>query len=98
MNRKYLRLSNKVIKSVDSKGKELFFTKAEGAVPFQNTFFGDEVQYEVSANGVEIEMNNEEKSYTDAVILTFGVEEEDNVRYADVIICDLLGTFISDWY
>ena len=89
------QLSSKVIKSAD--GKQ-YFSKAEGAADFQKTFFGDEEQYEISAQGVEIELKNQEGAFTCAILLTFCKEDDKNASFVDVLISDMLGTFISDWY
>ena len=95
MKYKFEQLSNKVIKSAD--GKQ-FFSKAESAVDFQKTFFGDEEQYEISGQVAEIELKNHKGAFTDAIILTFCKEDDESTSFVDVLISDLLGTFISDWY
>ena len=95
MKYKFEQLSNKVIKSAD--GKQ-FFSKAEGVADFQKTFFGDEERYEISAKGAVIELKNHKGTFTDAIILTFCKEDDESTLFVDVLISDMLGTFISDWY
>lgn len=95
MKKRFLQLSNKVIKSVDG---ELFFTKAEGSMSFQKTFFGEEDQYGLYAQDVYVGLNGQEGTITDAVLLTFWNENEESSHCVEVLICDLLGTFISDWH
>ena len=95
MKDRFEQLSNKVIKSAE--GKQ-FFSKAEGVADFQKTFFGDEDQYGISAKDVEIELKSHNGTFTDAILLTFCKEDGESTSFVDVLISDLLGTFISDWY
>lgn len=97
MEREYKKLSNKVIVSKDNKDNDLYFAKAEGAAPFNNLFYDEDSLYAVSAKDIEIVTG--ESSYTEAVVLTYCKDDEaGNTHFIDVIVCCMLGTFISDWY
>ncbi len=95
MKKEFIQLSNKVIRSAD---KNQYFAKVESKADFQKTFFKEEAQYEISARDVEIELRKENNSYTEAILLSFCKQEDASFLFVDVLISDLIGTFISDWY
>lgn len=97
MEREFRKLSNKVIVSKDNKGKDLYLTKVESAAPFNNLFYDEDSLYAVSAKDTEIVTG--ESSYTEAVVLTYCKDDATgNTHFIDVIVCCMLGTFISDWH
>lgn len=95
MKKEFIQLSNKVVKSVDG---NLYLTKVASGADFLKTFFEEEAQYEISARDVGIELRKKEGTFTVAILLTFCKEEDESTSFVDVLISDLLGTFISDWY
>lgn len=98
MGNKYLKLSNSVITSTDNKGTAMYFTKVDSASTFQKLFYDEEASYGVSVTDIEVEMGND-STYTDAILMTHIAETEDGSdMFLDVIISDLLGTFVSEWY
>lgn len=98
MRNKFLRLSNRVITSTDNKGKAMYFTKVDSAATFQKLFHDEEASYCVSATDIEVDMGNG-ATFTDAILMTHSTETEDGSdMFLDVIISDLLGTFVSEWY
>lgn len=98
MRNKYLKLSSNVITSTDNKGKAMYFAKADSAATFQKLFHDEEASYGVSVTDIEVDMGNG-ATFTDAILMTYIAEEEDGSNmFLDVIISDLLGTFVSEWY
>ena len=98
MRNKFLKLSNKVITSTDNKGKAMYFTKVDSASTFQKLFYDEEASYGVSVTDIEVDMGCG-ASFTDAILMTYSAETEDGSdMFLDVIISDLLGTFVSEWY
>lgn len=98
MRNKFLILSNRVITSTDNKGKAMYFTKVDSAASLQKLFHEEEASYCVSVTDIEVEMVNG-SIYTDAILMTHSAETEDGSdMFLDVIISDLLGTFVSEWY
>ena len=98
MESKFLKLSNRVIKFKDNIGGDVYFTKVESAATLQNTFLDEETTYSVSVKDIEIETSN--NTFTDAILISFYNEDSHTERteFVDVIVCNLLGTFVSDWY
>lgn len=98
MRNKFLILSNRVITSTDNKGKAMYFTKVDSAASLQKLFHEEDASYCVSVTDIEVEMVNG-STYTDAILMTHSAETEDGSdMFLDVIISDLLGTFVSEWY
>lgn len=98
MRNKFLILSNRVITSTDNKGKAMYFTKVDSAASLQKLFHEEEASYGVSVTDIEVEMVNG-STYSDAILMTHSAETEDGSdMFLDVIISDLLGTFVSEWY
>lgn len=98
MRNKFLILSSRVITSTDNKGKAMYFTKVDSAASLQKLFHEEEASYCVSVTDIEVEMVNG-STYTDAILMTHSAETEDGSdMFLDVIISDLLGTFVSEWY
>ena len=98
MRNKFLKLSNKVITSTDNKGKAMYFTKVDSASTFQKLFYDEEASYGVSVTDIEVDMGSG-ASFTDAILMTYSAETEDGSdMFLDVIISNLLGTFVSEWY
>lgn len=98
MRNKFLKLSSNVIASTDNKGKTMFFSKVDSAATFQKLFHDEEASYGVSVTDIEVDMGNG-ATFTDAILMTHSAETEDGSdMFLDVVISDLLGTFVSEWY
>lgn len=96
--RKYEKLSDSVIKRTD---KELYFTRVDSAESINKMLYDEEQEYGVTAENIEIDINKtSDANYTNGILLGFCIEPNGNDKcsYFDVIISDVLGTFISDWY
>lgn len=94
MKYEFMQLSKKVIKSADA---EKYFAKADSAASFSRMFFDEEATYTVSCRNVQISTSKQNSTYTDGILFTFCDEQGGNCKYVDVLISDMLGTFISDW-
>lgn len=98
MRNKFLKLSSNVIASTDNKGKTMYFSKVDSASTFQKLFHDEEASYGVSVTDIEVDMGNG-ATFTDAILMTHSAETEDGSdMFLDVIISDLLGKFVSEWY
>lgn len=98
MRNKFLKLSSNVIASTDNKGKTMYFSKVDSASTFQKLFHDEEASYGVSVTDIEVDMGNG-ATFTDAILMTHSAETKDGSdMFLDVIISDLLGKFVSEWY
>ena len=98
MRNKFLKLSSNVIASTGNKGKTMYFSKVDSASTFQKLFHDEEASYGVSVTDIEVDMGNG-ATFTDAILMTHSAETEDGSdMFLDVIISDLLGKFVSEWY
>ena len=98
MRNKFSKLSSNVIASTDNKGKTMYFSKVDSASTFQKLFHDEEASYGVSVTDIEVDMGNG-ATFTDAILMTHSAETEDGSdMFLDVIISDLLGKFVSEWY
>ena len=98
MRNKFSKLSSNVIASTDNKGKTMYFSKVDSASTFQKLFHDEEASYGVSVTDIEVDMGNG-ATFTDAILMTHSAETEDGSdMFLDVIISDLLGKIVSEWY
>ena len=96
--RKYEKLCDSVIKRTD---KELYFTRVDSAESISKMLYCEEHEYSVTAENIEIDIaKTSDANYTTGILIGFCLEPGGNEKcsYFDVIISDVLGTFISDWY
>lgn len=93
--KEFMQLSNSVIKTAN---RNVYYTKVDSAKSLQKVFIEEESQYEISAGDVEIQIKGEDETFAEGVLLVFCKEKDGSCSYVDVLICDVLGTFISDWY
>lgn len=96
--RKYERLSNSVIKRMD---KELYFTKVDSAESIKKMLYGEEQQYGIDVENIEIDISKtSDANYTTGILFGFCLEPDGEGKCScfDVIISDVIGTYISDWY
>lgn len=90
MEKGFKKLSNKVI--VSDIG--MYYTKADGASSFRN-IISDELNVHILC-AYDTEIETEDLSLVKAIVVGF-IKESDR-KNIEIIICDSLGTFISDWY
>lgn len=96
---KYEVLSGSVIRN-----DKLYLTKVSSAECIERKLFQQDVDYEICASNISIQTID--GTITDGIRLTFVCEsnKEGGLRnglstlYVDMIISDVLGTYISDWY
>lgn len=91
METQYKKLSNDVI----SNGKQMF-ARVYSAKTFERNIYADEAEYGTIFKDIIIHL--EGIAVTDAILTTLVRDDEEGASYIDIISCDLLGTFISDWY
>lgn len=78
-------------------GENEYLAKADSAETLRNIFANEETRYEISVSDVKIQ--TADGTYTPAMLFTYSMEHEDGRTYfVDVVISQLLGTFVSDWY
>lgn len=85
------------INSMVIRGESEYLTKVDSAETLRNIFTNEEMRYEVSVSDVKIQ--TADGAYTPAMLFTYCMEDEDSgTHFVDVVISQLLGTFVSDWY
>ena len=88
----YVKINSRVIR-----GERDFLAKADSAETLQNIFSNEEMKYEVSVSDSKIQ--TDVGVYTPAMIFTYCMEDaDDGTHFVDVVVSQLLGTFVSDWY
>lgn len=88
----YEKINSRVIRCEDE-----YLSKADSAETFQNIFANEETKYEISVSDIKIQTAT--GTYTPAMLFTYCMEDEDSVtHFVDVVVSQLLGTFVSDWY
>ena len=94
---KYEVLSSSVIKN-----DNLLFTRVSSAQCIERKLYEQDASYELDVENIDIQMKDNKS--TSGIRFTFGFEkcnESENsssMYYVDLLISDVLGTFISDWY
>ena len=88
----YVKINSRVIR-----GERDFLAKADSAETLQNIFLNEEMKYEVSVIDAKIQTGI--GVYTPAMTFTYCMEDVDGrAHFVDIVISQLLGTFVSDWY
>lgn len=97
---RYKQLSEDVL-IMDSKSCSHYFSRVASAEGFNRKLYDEEAEYQVSFSNIGVEMMKDEYS-ADAVLITFCREDKESVEkkccFVDVIMSNVLGMFISDWY
>lgn len=88
----YEKINSRVIRSENE-----YLAKADSAETLRNIFTNVETRYEISVSDVKIQTR--EGFYTPAMLFEYSMEDADGgMHFVDVVISQLLGTFVSDWY
>lgn len=88
----YEKITSRVIRNENE-----YLAKADSAETLRNIFLNEEMKYEVSVSDAKIQ--TDVGVHTPAMIFTYCMEDEDGgTHFVDVVISQLLGTFVSDWY
>ena len=89
---KYEQLSTNVIRNGDS-----YLTRVVSAESINAYLHDEESEYFVTSRNIEVNLTKQ-RSFTPAILITYTHEDENgNVSYLEMIISNLLGTFISEW-
>ena len=89
-NYEFQKVNSRVIRSGDN-----YLAKVDSAENFSSVFVDEETTYGVSVRDAQIQTGD--STYTPAMAFTYSMEDG-SVRFIDVVVCQLLGTFVSDWY
>ena len=89
-NFEFQKVNSRVIRSGDK-----YLAKVDSAETFSSIFADDETTYAVSVRDAQIQTGD--STYTPAMAFTYSMENA-SVLFIDVVVCPLLGTFVSDWY
>lgn len=98
MEKRYKQLSEDVISSPE----DFLYSRVASAKVLERKLFDEDAEYRMTFQDIEIEMKKA-GHFTTGVLVVFireNHESEDKASesYIDLIISDILGTFISDWY
>ena len=94
MEANYVQLSNDVLLSRDGR----YLVRVDSAQSLNKKLYDDYTEYGVSFGNVLIKLK-QDAHFTDAILMEFSRETEDgNCYFIDIVISDVLGMFISDWY
>lgn len=94
---KYEVLSSSVIKN-----DNLLFTRVSSAQCIERKLYEKDASYELDVENIDIQMKD--NTFTSGIKFTFGYENRDesenspSMSYVDLLVSDVLGTFISDSY
>lgn len=99
MDKKLKYVGNGVIEDVETGAH---FVRVDSKRNLDCKLVGEETQYCVFATDLQIELE-QEYHFTDAVMLSFSRENEESAEltqtsFMDMVLCNLLGTFVSEWY
>lgn len=86
-NFEFQKVNSRVIRSGDN-----YLAKVDSAESFSSIFVDEETTYGVSVRDAQIRTGD--STYTPAMAFTYSMEDG-SVR---VVVCPLLGTFVSDLY
>jgi len=77
--------------------ENLYMTKMySSASIYKKICMDDEKEFSISTTDIEIVLLD--GNLTNGILITFQDESEENNACIDVLISDVLGSFISDWY
>lgn len=88
-NFEFQKVNSRVIRSGDN-----YLAKVDSAETFSSIFADEETTYGVSVRDAHIQTGD---STYPAMAFTYSMEDG-SVRFIDVVVCPLLGTFVSEWY
>ena len=89
-NFEFQKVNSRVIRSSDN-----YLAKIDSAESFSSIFVDEETTYGVYVKDAKILTGD--STYTPAMAFTYSMEDA-SVLFIDVVVCPLLGTFVSDWY
>lgn len=97
MSSTYKQVSrNVVIESSHPEGKDRYFSRITSKPDIDRMFEDDERKYGILTSDVFIELQN--GNLTPAIIISFESGDDTNCHYFDLLISEIAGFYISDWY
>lgn len=88
----FQKVNSRVICSWDN-----YLAKVDSAETFSSIFVDEETTYGFSVRDAKIQTGD--STYTPAMAFTYSMEGADGgTHFVDIVISELLGTFVSDWY
>ena len=94
MEREFKQVSGDVVVSNTNK----YLTRVDSSNTLFRKLYDDELQYGVSFKDVEISLI-EEGHFTNGILIIFSKDVDDmKDTFIELLISDVIGTFISDWY
>ena len=95
MEANFIQLSDDILLSSDG----IYLTKVDSAKKLSSKICDEYEEYGISFGDVTISAENVCGGISDAVRMEISVEDEDGYYdFIDVVVSDLLGTFVSEWY
>ena len=95
MEANFIQLSEDVLLSSDG----IYLTKVDSAKKLKSKIFDEYEEYGISFGDVTISTENVCGGISDAIRMEISVENEDgDYDFLDIVVSDLLGTFVSEWY
>lgn len=94
MGREFKQVSGDVVVSNTNK----YLTRVDSSNTLFRKLYDDEAQYGISFKDVEISLI-EEGHFTNGILITFSKDVDDmKDSFIELLVSDVIGTFISDWY
>lgn len=94
MEREFKQVSGDVVVSNINK----YLTRVDSSNTLFRKLYDDELQYGVSFKDVEISLI-EEGHFTNGILIIFSKDVDDmKDTFIELLISDVIGNFISDWY
>ena len=94
MGREFKQVSGDVVVSNTNK----YLTRVASSNTLFRKLYDDEAQYGISFKDVEISLI-EEGHFTNGILITFSKDVDDmKDSFIELLVSDVIGTFISDWY
>lgn len=95
MEANFIQLSDDILLSSDG----IYLTKVDSAKKLKSKILDECEEYGISFGDVTISAENVGGGILDAIRMEISVEDEDgDYDFLDVVVSDLLGTFVSEWY
>ena len=95
MEANFIQLSDDILLSSDG----IYLTKVDSAKKLSSKICDEYEEYGISFGDVTVDAGNCGGRISDAVRMEISVEDEDGYYdFIDIVVSDLLGTFVSEWF
>lgn len=88
----FKQVGNDVIRFDESN----YLTRITSSASILRKIIPDDKRYSLTTTDVEIQLLNGD--VTDGTLITICNEAEEEYYYLDILISDVIGSFVSDWY